>query len=242
MQKVLGRIHSVETFGALDGPGIRYVVFMQGCLLRCIYCHNPDTWDKDDGIILSAEDVLKDILKYKNFISSGGVTISGGEPLMQPEFCLELINHCHNNSIHCAIDTSGGVGINKCKNVIEKADMLLLDIKALDDNKFETITQTKKNYSFEILDYCENIKKDVWIRHVIVPNITLNYKDIYELSNTLKKYNCIKKVEILPFHKMGEYKWKNMGLIPLTQKVSEPTAEEIKAVKKIFMDNGINVK
>ena len=124
-----GYLHSVETFGALDGPGIRYVLFLQGCPLRCGFCHNPDTWQACTGKAVTPEDAFEDILKYKNFISSGGVTLSGGEPLLQPEFCQALISLCHSAGIHCAVDTAGSIPLDFCRQAVDAADLLLLDIK-----------------------------------------------------------------------------------------------------------------
>ncbi len=241
MDKTMGKIHSIETFGAVDGPGIRYVIFMQGCNMRCIYCHNPDTWNKHSTKLISTNEIFEDILNYKNFISNGGITISGGEPLLQSEFCLDLIKLCHKQNIHCAIDTSGGVPLSICKNVIDETDLILLDIKAFNKKIFQKITNTNHNYSFEILDYCEKINKYVWIRHVLVPNFTLNFDEIKKLAIYLKDYSCVKKIEILPFHKMGEYKWKNMGLKSVAFDINQPTADSIKKCKEIFLNYNIKV-
>lgn len=239
MDKTLGRVHSIETFGSLDGPGIRYVLFLQGCPLRCVYCHNPDTWEKKSKFLMSSDEVIKDILKYKNFISHGGVTISGGEPLIQAKFCLEIINLCHDNNIKCAIDTSGAVMLSECKDVIDAADLILLDIKALDPDLCKKITRFSNENALKILDYCEQTKKDVWIRHVLVPTLTLDKKLLEELANFIAQFSCVKKVELLPFHKLGEYKWKEMGLKSICEDIREPTKEEIELANNIFKAKNI---
>lgn len=241
MSSDIGKIHSVETFGALDGPGIRYVLFMQGCPLKCIYCHNPDTWNVCSNRFVSPEEVLKDILKYKNFILKGGVTLSGGEPLMQPDFCKKLMSLCHQHNIHCAIDTSGSIPLSVSKEAIDEADLILLDIKALRSDVLKKITGRDKLYFKEILDYCEQIGKDVWIRHVLVPNITIKEDLLDEVAEFIKKYKCVKTVELLPFHKMGEYKWEQMGKISPLSEERVPTEEEILLSQNIFKNKGIRV-
>ena len=166
-----GYLHSVETFGALDGPGIRYVLFLQGCPLRCGFCHNPDTWQACTGKAVTPEDAFEDILKYKNFISSGGVTLSGGEPLLQPEFCQALISLCHSAGIHCAVDTAGSIPLDFCRQAVDAADLLLLDIKALDPTLCQELTGQDNQNALALLEYCEAAQKAVWIRHVLVPGL-----------------------------------------------------------------------
>lgn len=235
----IGRLHSVETFGALDGPGIRYVLFLQGCPLRCLYCHNPDTWDPSCGRAVTSLEAVQDILRYRNFIASGGVTLSGGEPLLQAEFCREVIDLCHREHIHCAIDTSGSVPLSECKHAVDAADLLLLDIKALDPTVCTELTGQDNRNALELLSYCEITGKPVWIRHVIVPGITLVEERLHATAQFLSHYSCIQKVELLPFHKMGEYKWEALGMeSPLTD-VKEPPASEIAAAKEIFYRSGL---
>lgn len=236
-----GRIHSIETFGSLDGPGIRYVVFLQGCPLRCLYCHNVDTWGCDSGTIKSADELVKDILRYRNFIASGGVTLSGGEPLLQHEFATEVIRKCRENSLHTAIDTSGAVPLKVCKEAIDEADLILLDIKAFSPDLCKKITGQNNKNALEILRYREEIGKPVWIRHVIVPGLTLNYALLEELADFLRQFKCITKVELLPFHKMGEYKWEEMNIEYRLKDTNEPTHTEVENAKKIFSERGFNV-
>lgn len=241
MTQISGRIHSVETFGALDGPGIRYVVFMQGCLLRCAYCHNPDTWSCAGGKEISADELVNDIKRYKNFITSGGVTLSGGEPLLQPEFCREVLRLCKESGFHTAVDTCGAVGLSDCKDAVDTADMLLLDIKALDPELCRKITGQDNSNAIELLNYCEQTGKRVWIRHVMVPGLTLDRTLLEKLADFIKGYSCVERVELLPFHKMGSFKWENLGIDFTLKDTPIPTKKEIIMAKTIFQSRGIRV-
>lgn len=239
----LGRVHSVETFGAVDGPGIRYVVFFQGCRLRCLYCHNPDSWDLFAGEKKSAIDVFNDICRYENFIKRGGVTLSGGEPLMQIEFASELIDLCRGRGFHTALDTAGSVDLSVSKEVIDKVDMLLLDIKTFDLDISQKLTGKSGTLEMALatLAYCEKISKLVWIRHVILPGYTLNEKRLSALADYLKKFKCIERVDLLPFHKMGEYKWEELHEPYQLSSTLAPTAEQMQMAYAIFKERGLNV-
>lgn len=230
-----GRIHSVETFGALDGPGIRYVVFLQGCLLRCAYCHNPDTWDGCDGTATTAGEVVEKILPFRNFIQSGGVTLSGGEPLVQPEFAAALLRLCKEQGFHTALDTCGAVPMEKCREALTLADMLLLDIKALDPEECESLTGMDNQNALKLLSWCEEVQKPVWIRHVCVPGITLIPEKLEKLADFLKGFSCVKKVELLPFHKMGAYKWEVLKVPFSLADTPEPTAAQMEEARSIFL-------
>lgn len=233
---VKGYIHSIESFGALDGPGIRYVLFMQGCPLRCLYCHNPDTWRMEDGKAVTTDDIMADILRYSNFISSGGVTLSGGEPLFQPDFCLDLIKKCKEYGIHTAIDTAGSVDLSISSACIDECDMLLLDIKDLDYIGAIKLTGNENSNTLATLDYCEKLGKPVWIRHVLLPGYTLSSKKLKVLAEFLSMYSCIDRVELLPFHKMGEYKWEQAEQEYKLYNTPVPTEDEIRSAKEIFKD------
>lgn len=235
----MGYIHSVETFGTLDGPGIRYVIFLQGCPLRCKYCHNPDTWGFKEGNKMCSTDVVSDILRYKNYIMTGGVTVSGGEPLMQSDFLAEILKLCHDNGIHTCIDTSGIVPVEACKNAVDEADLLLLDIKHIDTEKCKLITGQGNENTLKMLNYCQQQGKDVWIRYVLVPGLTDDKKDIERMAQYLSGFSVIKKTEVLPFHKMGEYKWKQLGLNFELENTLEPTKELISEVKDILARYGL---
>lgn len=238
---IYGRIHSFESFGASDGPGVRFIIFFQGCPLRCIYCHNPDTWDKTDGKLVSAKEIAAEISGYMSFIKSGGVTLSGGEPLFQPDFALEIIKECKKLGLHTAIDTSGGIPLKISKPVIDECDMLLLDLKGATEQMCKTITGQSNKNMIETLEYCEKINKRVWIRHVLVPGFTLNEDELKKSAELLSKLSCIEKVELLPFHKLGEFKWDTLK-IPFSLKDTEtPDENDIKKAKEIFLSYGIKI-
>lgn len=239
--KIYGYIHSIESFGTLDGPGIRYVGFLQGCGLRCKFCHNPDTWQKNTGKLISTDDFFKDVLKFKKYIKKGGLTLSGGEPLLQPNFSEEIFRLCKENNIHSAIDTSGAVQIEISKKVIDKVDLVLLDLKHIDTKKCTILTGQGNENTLETLDYCQSINKKVWIRHVVVPNYSDNLSDISKMATYLSKYSVIDRVEILPFHKFGEYKWKCLGFKYDLENTPEPTRVKITQIKEIFTKNNLLV-
>lgn len=238
---VKGSLHSIETFGTLDGPGIRYVLFLQGCALRCLYCHNPDTWKTGAGKEVDSQEVVKEILTYKNFIRKGGVTLSGGEPLLQPEFAMDVIQRCREHGIHTAVDTAGSVSLLRSAPVLDAVDLVLLDIKSLKDSQCISLTGKSNSNTLATLDYCEQIGKPVWLRHVLVPGWTLEMSQLKELAEFLKPYQCIQKIELLPFHKMGEYKWKALKLQYQLEDTKEPTEEELIQAKKLFAEAGLPV-
>jgi len=231
---VIGRIHSIESFGTLDGPGIRYVLFMQGCPLRCLYCHNPDARSLDAGKPMTVGEVLADILTYRPYIRRGGVTLSGGEPLLQPEFARALLDGCRENRLHSAIDTSGVIPLSASRPAIDRADLILLDVKAIDDDLCVTLTGAGNRNALATLDYCESTQKAVWIRHVIVPGYTLDEERLTRLADYLSRFTCIRRVELLPFHKMGEYKWEKLSCPYLLKDTPVPTDDEVAHAKAIF--------
>lgn len=235
LEKDWGFIHSVETFGVLDGPGIRYVIFFQGCPLRCLYCHNPDTWRMGASDIkpMTASELVSDALRYKNY-TSGGVTLSGGEPLAQPDFAYALIQLCKSNGFHVAIDTAGSLPLQTCEKAVAAADLILLDLKAVDPVKCRMITGKDNKNAIRLLRHCEEIHKDVWIRHVVVPGLTLDREMLAQTAAFLSPFTCVKKVELLPFHKMGEYKWKELGMDYSLKDVPEPTAAQMEEANAIF--------
>lgn len=241
MAGVTGRIHSFESFGAVDGPGVRFVVFLQGCLLRCLYCHNPDTWECGKGKEITSDEMMKTILCYKNFISKGGVTLSGGEPLLQAEFCEEIIDKCHESGLHTAIDTSGAVPLEKSSGAILKSDLLLLDLKEIDSDDCITLTGLDNKNFIATLNFCEKNNKDVWIRHVLLPNYTLNDIKLRKVGEFLKKYTCVKKIELLPYHTMGLYKWSELGIKSQLEGVDSPSVDDVENAKEILRSFGLVV-
>jgi pyruvate formate lyase activating enzyme len=236
---VTGRVHSIESFGTLDGPGIRYVLFLQGCPLRCLYCHNPDSRCGEAGKTVTAGEVLADILTYRPFIRRGGVTLSGGEPLLQPDFACALLDGCREQRLHSAIDTSGAVPLSESRPALDRADLILLDIKALDDDLCQALTGASSRNTLATLDDCEASGRAVWLRHVVVPGYTLDDARLARLADHLLRYTCIRKVELLPFHKMGEYKWKALRIPYLLADTPAPTEDEMRRAKDIFRSRGL---
>lgn len=228
-----GFIHSYESFGAVDGPGVRFVVFLQGCPLRCLYCHNPDTWNMQDGKRVSADDVIREILPYRNFIR-GGVTLSGGEPLLQPSFCTALLSACKQEGFHTAIDTAGSIPLAACRDAVDAADLILLDIKDIDQADCIALTGQDHQNAFTLLQYCERVKKPVWIRHVLVPGLTLKEEKLHRLAQALQPFSCIEKVELNPFHKMGEYKWQLTSTPYLLKETAAPSETSVRHAKEVF--------
>lgn len=224
-----GRIHSIESCGTVDGPGIRFVIFLQGCPLRCQYCHNPDTWKLSDGKLMDVDSVMQEVVKYKSYMrfTGGGITITGGEPLVQADFVLELLKACKAEGINTAIDTSGYLFNDKIKEILEYTDLVLLDIKHYDALMYKTITGVDLQPTLNFMNYLGQINKDVWIRYVLVPGLSDQVESITALSKYLGQFSNIKKIELLPFHKMGEYKWDELGIEYQLKDVPEPSKEDV---------------
>ena len=230
------RVHSIESFGTLDGPGIRFVLFLQGCSLRCKYCHNRDTWDIKAGELKSLDEILTKILRYKNYIyKDGGDTVTGGEPLLQAEFLIELFKKLKKHKIHTCIDTSGMVVLNeKIKELIDWTDLFLLDIKHIDSEKSRNLVGLPNTRELEFARYLSDHNKHMWIRQVLVPGITDDEKDLLKLRDFIKSLNTVDRVEILPYHDMGKYKWKELGQKYELEDVRPATEEDVERAKKIL--------
>jgi len=239
-----GKIHSLESCGTVDGPGIRFVVFMQGCPLRCKYCHNPDSWKPADGKEYTTDEIVKEAKKYKSYMkfSKGGITVSGGEPLMQPKFVKELFEKCKGEGIHTTIDTSGYIEIDKVKEVLEYTDLVLLDIKSYNDEVFKNLTGVSNENTLNLAKYLKEINKPTWIRYVLVPGLTDNAQDIENLAKFISDMNNIEKVQILPFHKLGEYKWEELGYDYELENTEPPSEEVVKRTRDIFQKYGLKVQ
>ena len=240
---ITAKIHSVETCGTVDGPGIRYVIFFKGCPLRCLYCHNPDTWTDGGGKTITLDSLFSDIMNYKEFMkfSNGGVTVTGGEPLVQSDFIYELFKLCKKNNIHTAIDTSGNIFDEKVKKVLEYTDLVLLDIKAFDNIIFKNITGKDITNTLKFAEYLNEKNIKAWIRFVFVPTINDDFLDIQNLANYISKFKNVLRVEVLPFHKIGEYKWEELQLEYKLKSVLPPTQIQVEKVKNIFAEKGLKV-
>lgn len=240
MSELTGRIHSFESCGTVDGPGIRFVVFLQGCPLRCQYCHNADTWNPEEGKSYTVEELLAEIVKYKSYMrfSGGGVTLTGGEPLMQAEFVKEVFRACKEQGIHTALDTSGFLFHEKTREALLVTDLVLLDIKNFDSERYHEVTGAVLDPTLQFLNYTREKNIPVWIRYVLVPGLTDNLKSIEAMAEYLKDYPNVEKIELLPFHKMGEFKWEERNLPYRLKEVEEPTQELVSKVRFLLEKSG----
>ncbi len=237
MEQKIARIHSFESFGAVDGPGIRFVIFMQGCSLRCKYCHNRDTWNLNGGMEYTSDELVAKISRYKNYfsVSGGGVTVSGGEPLLQMNFLIELFTKLKALGIHTAIDTSGSFSITEdLKKLIDLTDLFLLDIKCINDEICKDLTGVSNQRELDFARYLSKNNKDMWIRQVLVPGITDKEEDLKKLRNFISELKTVKKVEILPYHDMGKYKWNELGCKYELEDVPAATSKDVNRAKQIL--------
>jgi pyruvate formate lyase activating enzyme len=239
-----GRIHSIESCGTVDGPGIRFVIFTQGCPLRCLYCHNPDCQKLEIGNTATVEELMEDIEKYRSYMrfSGGGVTVSGGEPLMQPTFVSELFRRCRELGIHTALDTSGYVILEAAKPVLEQTDLVLLDIKSFDAATYRQVTQVAIEPTLNFARHLAEINKPAWIRFVLVPGLTDAPENVEGLAEFVASLGNVEKVEVLPFHKMGEYKWEQLGYEYRLTDTQPPSPEQVEWAISTFRKHGLTVQ
>ena len=237
---MLGRIHSTDSFGTVDGPGIRFVVFTQGCVMRCRYCHNRDTWSMKDGEMVSVGDLMEKIRAVKHFLS-GGVTVSGGQPSLQPEFVAELFRACRKEGIHTCLDTNGYVkGItNPIADMIEQTDLVMLDIKHMDNDLHRKLTYVGNERVLSFARYLQEINKPTWIRYVVVDGYTTDPVYAEQLAEFLAPMKNIEKVELLPYHSLGKHKWDLMKDIYELGEVTPPSEELLRDLQRIFLNKGI---
>ena len=232
MENKKGALHSIETFGSVDGPGIRYVIFLQGCQMRCQFCHNSDTWQRKEGTE-SAQTVLKKALRYKSYWrDKGGITVSGGEPLLQIDFLLELFTLAKKEGVHTVIDTCGQPFtkdepfFSKFQQLMQVTDLVLLDIKVMDNEKHIQLTGKSNANILECARFLSDINKPVWIRHVLVPQRNDQDEDLYQLDTFVRSLHNVKRFEVLPYHTLGVYKWKELG-IPYPLEGIDPPSQEL---------------
>ncbi len=237
MEQLKGNIHSIETFGALDGPGIRFVIFMQGCHLKCKYCHNRDTWDLSENTLISSDELIEKINKYKEYIdfSKGGVTVTGGEPLLQVNFLIEFFEKLKKLGYNTAIDTSGMVKItDDIKKLLSLTDLVLLDIKHINDEKCKELVGFSNKKELEFARYLSDNNIPIWIRQVLIPTITDDEKDLLDLKQFIASLKTVQKVEIQPYHSMGKFKWENLGLKYDLENIRNANEDDIKRAKNIL--------
>ena len=236
---MIGHIHSTESFGAADGPGVRFIVFMQGCHMRCRYCHNPDTWKMDGGDEVTADEILKRALRFKPYWGKdGGITISGGEPLLQIDFVIELFKKAKELGINTCIDTAGNPFtkeepfFSKFEELMKYTDLLLLDLKEINPARHKDLTGFDNSNIIEMAQYLSEINKPVWIRHVLVPEHSDFDEDLDALGDFIDTLSNVDRVEILPYHTLGKFKWENLGIPYSLESISPPSAERIENAKQ----------
>lgn len=235
---MIGHIHSTESFGAADGPGVRFIVFMQGCHMRCRYCHNPDTWKMDGGDEVTADEILKRALRFKPYWGKdGGITISGGEPLLQIDFVIELFKKAKELGINTCIDTAGNPFtkeepfFSKFEELMKYTDLLLLDLKEINPTRHKDLTGFDNSNIIEMAKYLSEINKPVWIRHVLVPEHSDFDEDLDALGDFIDTLSNVDRVEILPYHTLGKFKWETLGIPYTLESISPPSAERIENAK-----------
>tara|TARA_R110001583_G_scaffold6618_1_gene33520 strand:- start:23101 stop:23841 length:741 start_codon:yes stop_codon:yes gene_type:complete len=242
---VIGHVHSIETCGTVDGPGIRFIIFLQGCLMRCKYCHNRDTWDLEGGKEMTVDELMTEILQYRHFInaSGGGITISGGEAMLQPEFVKAMFQACRMEGIHTCLDTNGFVRKidDTTKGVLDVADLVLLDIKQMDNKKHIDLTHVSNKYTLEFAKYLAQQNQPVYLRYVVLPGYTDNLDDVHALGKFIEPMKNIEKIELLPYHELGKHKWIAMGEIYPLDGINPPAKETMEEVKNILLQYNDNV-
>ena len=236
-----GYIHSLESFGSVDGPGVRFIIFTTGCAMRCQFCHNPDTWEMSKGTEYTADELLKRAVRYRSYWGEeGGITVSGGEPLLQIDFVTELFEKAHAMGIHTSLDTSGNPFtreepfFSKFKKLMEVTDLLLVDIKHIDDEQHKILTGHSNKNILDMTRYLSDIKKPIWIRHVLVPERSDKDEYLHRLRDFIDTLDNVEKVEVLPYHTLGVYKWKELGYDYQLEGIDPPTDERVANAKQIL--------
>ena len=245
-----GYVHSIETFGLVDGPGVRYVLFVQGCKMRCRYCHNPETWkictDEDEKMDVglgwqTAKEAFDRAYRYQNYWkNNGGITVSGGEALLQIDFVTELFRYAKEKGVHTTLDTSGSVygeepaTVEKFEKLMEVTDLVMLDIKEMDEEKHKKLTGRSNKNILAMADKMNEMGKEMWIRHVLVPGLTDGKEDLKALRKKLDEWTNVSRVEILPYHTLGLFKWENLGIPYSLEGVPVPTEEQVKDAEEIL--------
>lgn len=236
---IRGWMHSTEIGGAVDGPGVRYVLFLSGCMLRCQYCHNPDTWHLHQGKPTTSREVLRDISAYNKFLIHGGVTLSGGEPLVQPDFTHAILRGCKEMGLHTALDTAGFLGRQADDYLLADVDLVLLDIKAFSETTYQNLTGVALQPTLDFARRLAAMSKPIWIRYVLVPGLTDRFDEIEGLAAFAKELGNIERVDVLPFHKMGEFKWGAAGRPYQLADTNPPSPELIERTRAVFRKHGL---
>lgn len=255
----MGKIHSIETFGTVDGPGVRFVVFFQGCPMRCQYCHNPDTWHLEDGREMETEEILSALARNRSFYRTGGITATGGEPMLQMEFLTELFTKAKEQGVHTCLDTSGIMfpGLDgetvasddgglpdgssteplaQIDRLLAVTDLVMLDIKHIETGAHKVLTGHENGNILAFARYLDKKKKPVWIRHVVVPGITFDEKELTELGHFLAELSNVEKLEVLPYHALGKVKYDNLGMDYVLKDTPQLTKEQGKQAERIIRE------
>ena len=239
---MIGYIHSIETFGTVDGPGVRFVVFLKGCPMRCIYCHNPDTWSMDNATLMTSEEILTKYAKNASFYKNGGITVTGGEPLLQLDFVIDLFKKAKEKNIHTCLDTSGITfnekDLSKYEQLIKVTDLVMLDIKHINNTKHKEITEKENDNILRFAKFLDQNNVNMYIRHVIVENYTTDEKDLFELGRFIGSLKNVKALDVLPFHNLGKVKYEKLG-VPYKLKDMEDLSKEKAQIAKKHILNGI---
>lgn len=240
-KELKGYVHSLESFGSVDGPGVRYVIFLTGCAMRCQFCHNPDTWDMPKGTPYTADELVKTALRYQTYWGEqGGITVSGGEPLLQIDFLTELFRKAKEQGIHTTLDTSGNPFtreesfFEKIQELMKYTDLVMLDIKHIDDEKHKVLTGWTNENILDMAKYLDELHKPVWIRHVLVPERSDEDTALEKLHEFIEGLGNVERVEVLPYHTLGEYKWKELGYDYPLRGIEPPTKERVEHAKQIL--------
>lgn len=238
---VKGAIHSIESFGSVDGPGVRFVVFMQGCSMRCQFCHNPDTWDMHSDNMKTADELLNQALRYRSYWGDkGGITVSGGEPLLQIDFLIEFFTKAKAAGVHTTLDTSGapftrqGSFFDKFQKLMQVTDLILLDIKHIDEKQHKILTERTNTNILDLASYLAEIQKPIWIRHVLVPERNDYDEYLIRLDEFVRQLGNVKRFEVLPYHTLGTFKWEELGIPYKLEGINPPTADRVENANKLL--------
>lgn len=234
----VGNVHSIETFGAFDGPGVRYIVFLQGCPFRCQFCHNRDTWSTEENKLMTVEEIVNDFKKYQHFYHNGGITVSGGEPLLQTPFLIELFKEFKKMGVHTTIDTAAGCfdvrRSEDFKELMKYTDLVLLDFKQFDDEKHKVLVGHSNQRVLDFAKFLDELKVKVNTRHVLIPGVNNDPEDLKNLRKFMDSLSNIVKIDVLPYHTKGKVKWEKLGFDYPLEGVNPPTQEEVKLAEEIL--------
>ncbi len=243
-KELTGYVHSLESFGSVDGPGVRYVIFLTGCAMRCQFCHNPDTWKMQTGTPYTVDELLNKALKYRSYwAKEGGITVSGGEPLLQIDFLTELFKKAKAQGVHTTLDTSGNPFtreepfFSKFRELMKYTDLVMLDIKHIDDEQHKILTGCTNQNILDMARYLSDTKKPVWIRHVLVPERSDYDEYLIKLDEFIQSLENVERVEVLPYHTLGAYKWDELGYEYELKGIEQPSVERVENANKLLHTN-----